>query len=187
MSQRHALMLAAALTAFVLVLIGGVAAGITQPWAANAAAPAASNTPDPTVQALLARDAQYRQLIEQANQRLQQAYAQPQQPAEQQPAAQQPAAPQPSYPVSAEQAAGIAQQAAPGARLTRGAELVSFQGTVAYEVLFDLGAVYVDATSGAVVYNGATVTASAPPFFGGEHEDHDNHESHDNHEGGEDH
>jgi len=50
-------------------------------------------------------------------------------------------------------------------------ELVSFQGTVAYEVHLDRGLVYVDATTGNVLYNGvpaqqtgsASVSQNQPP------------------------
>ena len=67
-----------------------------------------------------------------------------------------PAPAAPAFAVSADQAAGIALGvAAPGANLTKTPELVSFQGTPAYEVILDKGTVYVDAQSGAVLANGA--------------------------------
>jgi uncharacterized membrane protein YkoI len=231
MTQRTMLILAAVLSVFALVLVGGLATRI-------AAQPAATPTPeatamvaaqpppqaglDPTaVQALIAqRDQSYQQLIHAANDRLQQANAQLEQSyqkqrtmaaqlnqtyrqqagaqrqalaqpqarvvprahvqAQPQPtAAPAPAAPlapaAPTYAVAPDMAVTIALGAAPGATLTRQPDLVSFQGTVAYEVLLDRGAVYVDANSGQVLYNGAAVSASS----GG----HGEHESGD-HEGG---
>jgi uncharacterized membrane protein YkoI len=64
--------------------------------------------------------------------------------------------PAPAYPVSAEDAAGIALTSAPGAALAQEPRLVNVNGTLAYEVALDRGVVYVDATSGQVLYNSAT-------------------------------
>jgi hypothetical protein len=46
--------------------------------------------------------------------------------------------------------------------------LVDFQGTVAYEVALNRGLVYVDATTGRILYNGAaqTVVIHNPPSRG---------------------
>jgi len=85
------------------------------------------------------------------------------------------APPAPTYAVSPDMAATIAMNIAPGAKLTRQPELVNFQGAVAYEVMLDRGAVYVDANSGQVLYNGAAATTAATGHAGehegGEHED----------------
>lgn len=62
------------------------------------------------------------------------------------------------YPVSADQAAGIALGSAVGASLLQQPRLVNFQGVAAYEVQLDRGVVYVDASSGQVLYNGANTT-----------------------------
>nr|WP_290670511.1 PepSY domain-containing protein [Ardenticatena sp.] len=142
------------------------------------------------------REAQYRQLLDEANRQLQAAYAKQQelaaiaqqaqaaqaqaeqlaqqmaeqlaavQAAQAQAQAAAVAQPQPAtantepaipqYPVTAAQAAGIAQSVANGAALTGQPELVLFEGTPAYEVPFDRGMIYVDATTGAVLYNGTT-------------------------------
>ena len=67
-----------------------------------------------------------------------------------------------SVKLSADQAAQIALNAVPGATLTRTPELVGFQGTVAYEVLLNQGAVYVDANGGQIIFNGAIASNSAP-------------------------
>ena len=62
----------------------------------------------------------------------------------------------PTFAISPDQAAGIALGvAAPGSNLTKAPELVSYEGTPAYEVVLDKGNVYVNAQSGAVMANGA--------------------------------
>ncbi len=60
--------------------------------------------------------------------------------------------------LSTDSAAQIAMSLVPGATLTRTPELVNYNGTVAYEVLMNQGAVYVDANSGQIL--GTTVQAS---------------------------
>ena len=61
-----------------------------------------------------------------------------------------------AYPISAEQAGSIALSNTPGASLLQQPQLVNLQGTAAYEVLLDRGQVFVDATSGQVLYDGTT-------------------------------
>lgn len=61
-----------------------------------------------------------------------------------------------SYPVSPDQAGSIALSNAPGVSLLQQPQLVNFQGTAAYEVLLDRGQIFVDATSGQVLYDGTT-------------------------------
>lgn len=190
MTQRNAILTAAVLTSFVLVLIGGVVARVTQASAAAEAAPTVTvpiettATLDPEVQALIAeREAQYQQALQDANAQLQQAYQQQQALAEQ--LAQQQAQPQPqaqtaaTYPVSPDMAASTALTVAPGTMLIREPELVNFQGAVAYEVTLDRGQVYVDANNGQVLYNGAVATAG-----GGHDDDHDDegHDDRDDHD-----
>lgn len=172
MSQRTMLIIAAALTAFVLVLVGGVAARLSQPADSQAAtsAPAvpadAEITLDPTAQALLAeREAAYQQALAEANRRIDQANAQlaqanaqlAQAPAVAAPAS---SAAAPGYAIAAEQAQQIALGAAPGAALRKPAELVLYQDRPAYEVALDRGLVYVDAQSGAILANGAVAPAT---------------------------
>ncbi len=72
--------------------------------------------------------------------------------------------------ISPESAAQIATQAAAsGAVLSGTPELVNFEGTVAYEAAFDLGKIYVNASTGEVLYNGTqTSVASAPSTIGPE-------------------
>lgn len=115
MHQRTALIIAGSITAFILVLVGGIAVTLaSRPSATvqaiNQPAPAAPLANDST--ASLAR-------------------------------------------LAPDQAAQIALNAVPGARLTRTPELVNFQGAVAYEVVLDQGNVYIDANSGKLLLNGA--------------------------------
>ncbi|ABU56361.1 PepSY domain-containing protein [Roseiflexus castenholzii] len=198
MNQRTLLGVAAALTAFVLVIIGALVGRVTQTAVPSATdvivAPTQAPTDapvalDPTVEALIReREAAYRQALNEANQRIteanqrleeanrrieqqaaaQQAAAQQaaaQQAAAQQAAAQQAAAQQsaPTYPVSAEQAQAIAQNLAQGAYLVKPAELVLYQGAPAYEIVFDAGAVYVDAQSGTVLANTLAQPVASQP------------------------
>jgi hypothetical protein len=73
--------------------------------------------------------------------------------------------------------------------MIRAPELVRFEGKVAYEIGFTRGVVYVDANTGAVLYNGARggggsgqpTPAQPPASGGGEHEDDHEHEG--EHEG----
>ena len=156
MTQKTALILSAVLTAFVLVLGGGIVARVSQ----SAAAPAATPTAAPAVSApatdagaqlqeiMQQREAQYRQLIDQANQRLsdmnkQLAAAQVAQaapaPVTSAPAATAARAAQPAQPaiaLSAEAARNIAIDASNFATMIRAPELVRFEGQVAYEVGF---------------------------------------------------
>jgi uncharacterized membrane protein YkoI len=173
MKQHTLLGIAAALTAFVLVVIGALVGQVSQtgaptptdtvivPTAAPVSAPVAL---DPTVEALIReREAAYQQALAEANRRLAEANrhleAANRQIA-QQTNQQQSAPAQPTYPISTEQAQTIALSLANGATLTKPAELVRYQGTPAYEVIFDRGAVYVDAQSGAVI--ASTLTQPQP-------------------------
>jgi len=176
MNQRLALLLTTGLSTFLLVTAGAVAGRVTQ---TEAPASASAVATEDLVAALQEREAAYQQLLAQANAQLEQAY--------QQQTAQPTQAQEPEYPVSPEQAAMIAMGQVPGATLMSTPELVSFQGTVAYEVILNRGKVYVDATAGTVIYNGAAAAAQVVQSGGGgggggEHED----EHEDEHEGGDD-
>jgi uncharacterized membrane protein YkoI len=152
MSQRIAIFLSVALTAFVLVFIGA-AISISQ-WGQAAAA---SPTLDPQLLAQLqAREATYQAMIDQANAQLQAT----------DPAASTTStlAPEPTatqYPVSPDLAIYLAQSAAPNSYLIRLPEIVSFQGTAAYEVTLNTGKIYIDANSGQILYNGAAGLSNA--------------------------
>jgi hypothetical protein len=185
MSQRTALLVATTLTVFLLVVMGGVALAVFQKTAFNVqglqtslqpqaivqdAQPATpSQTNAPAVQAQLdQREAQYRDLVQQANQKLEQAYKQQQdltkqvqvaeaQKAKEQAAAKAPTNAQPKYPFTANQATDVALQAVPGAVLLHAPELVNFKNDPAYEVTLDRGVVYVSAVTGKILYNSADV------------------------------
>lgn len=172
--NRPMLLTAAILTAFALVLTGGVVATLAAPQ---------SNAADPGTAPLDQREAEWRQLLAQANERLEQAYATPNPPS--------PAQPQDIGVLRAAQAALLA---VPGARLLNPPELVNYEGTPAYEVLLDQGTVYVDAATGQVLYNGPAATAQMTRAEddhddddgGDEHDGHEDEGDHDEHEGEDD-
>ena len=230
MSQRTAMLVATALTVFVVIAIVGVvwqlfqkstvdtlALQVTAPAQTTELMGEAKAVSGPTEAQVAEREAAVQQLIQQANQKLAESYQQQQELSRQLAAekAKQAAAVvvppqvpapaqtilQPKYNVSPDQAAQIALEAEKGAVLVKPAELISFQGAVAYEVTLDRGLVYIDANSGKVIYDSAVVivihdshggggnsggggspaVASAPKPSGGhesEHESHDQPESH---------
>ncbi|WP_028459502.1 PepSY domain-containing protein [Chloroflexus sp. Y-396-1] len=202
--NRTMFLIAATLTAFVLVVIGGVVSRISTTSAPEPVpteivvetTPVVVPALDPTAEALLReREAAYQAALAEANRRLAEANQQlniaqrelnemaaqesAPAPAVPAPAAPAPAAPAPAapapvvpapvapapavpapaappapvYAVSPKQAQAIAQANAQGATLIRPPELVSLQGVPAYEVIFDRGAIYVDAQTGAVLAN----------------------------------
>jgi Tfp pilus assembly protein FimV len=191
MMNRTMLFIAATLTAFMLVVIGGVVSRISTTSSPEPVpteivvemTPISVPALDPTAEALLReREAAYQAALAEANRRLAEANQQlntaqrelnemsaqvsvpaPAAPAPAAPApaalAPAPAAPAPAappapvYAVSPEQAQAIAQANAQGATLIRAPELVSLQGVPAYEVVFDRGAIYVDAQTGAILAN----------------------------------
>jgi len=172
MTQRRAMTLAAGLTAFVLVALGAVFGGSTLAQAVSPGATVdAASASDAAAQAQQ-QDAAYRQLIDQANRQLQQAYDQI---AQLQGGAATDVPALAPYPISADLAAGLAVSLAPGARVVAWPTLVDFQGTVAYEIILDRGAMYIDATTGRLLFNNAAqvVSVSAGGSFGGEHSEHE--------------
>ena len=162
MNQKTTLILAVSLTAFLLVIGGAIAgrAALAPISQASPTAAEAQNASGDVQNVLLQRDAAYRALLDEANQRLAALYdAQ----ATATPGVPEPAtAPvQASAAISQSQAALIALVANPNARLLSRPELVDFQGTTAYEVKLNQGTVYVDASTGAILYNGALQTVLA--------------------------
>ena len=191
MMNRTMLLIAATLTAFMLVVIDGVVSRISTTSSPEPVpteivvemTPISVPALDPTAEALLReREAAYQAALAEANRRLAEANQQlntaqrelnemsaqvsvpaPAAPAPAAPApaalAPAPAAPAPAappapvYAVSPEQAQAIAQANAQGATLIRAPELVSLQGVPAYEMVFDRGAIYVDAQTGAILAN----------------------------------
>lgn len=194
MNQRSAFVAALGLTVFVLFVMGGVVTRVAgQSVAAELPATATATTvatalppPPPDASALKAiiveREASYQQLLDQANKQIEQANGRMQEQsaalekAQQQartaqarlaqPQAQ-PTASVSKHAVSTDNAAEIALKAAPGAKLLRAAELVNFQGKVAYEVALDKGMVYVDAEAGVILHNGAVPAVAAASGGGG--------------------
>lgn len=121
MNQRLAFLLAGTLTAFMVVLMGGVAMTVlvrafgpaptsvqTEFLPANPASAVAATSQESSAQSVAAR-------------------------------------------LTPEQATRIAQTTLPRTRLSRTPELVNYNGTVAYEVVLDRGTIYVDANSGTVL------------------------------------
>jgi len=164
--NRIAFSMAAVLTALVLVMTGGVVATLAS------SRPVAVAPGD-------AREAEWRQLLAQANARLQQAYD-----------AQAPTMAAANTDIGVLGAARGALLAVPGAHLLRPPEQVAFEGVTAYEVLLDEGTLYLDAATGQILYNG---TEATPITTRGEHDDddhddhrddddHDEHEEHDDHD-----
>lgn len=138
------------ITAMILAVIGGVTTIVLANSNNNKPADAQ------TVQTYQQREADYNQLIQQANQQLQEANSKLEALQAQSAPIQQQAAPAAlAAAISAEKAEQLARQVVdPGQLLQKQAELVSFEGKAAYEVNFQKGAVYVDAQSGQVLFNG---------------------------------
>jgi len=154
MSQRIALFLSVALTAFVLVFIGAAISigrqGLTV---------AQSPTLDPQLLAALQqREATYQAMIDQANAQLQ---ATTPASTETTTPTTEPSPTTAGFPISPALAAYLAQSLSPNSYLLRSPVLVNFQGTTAYEVALNTGFVYIDATNGAVLYNGTAAVSNS--------------------------
>lgn len=182
MGQRQAFLLATFLTTFGLILIGAVAfrltntptetpevavaEGVTAPLASTDSTTATVLTPDQeAVNALAAsRQLAYEQALAQANAQLQAAN---EQLAQLQgglvASAPVPASNDSTFAVSAEGAGQIALAAVPNAIITADPFLVDFQGTVAYEVATNAGLLYIDATTGTILFNGAAPAPVSAP------------------------
>jgi uncharacterized membrane protein YkoI len=161
MSQRIALFLSIALTAFTLVIVGALMGG-------GIAALGRPTTPtlDPKlVNQIQNREAAYQTMIAQANATFQQTPTVPT------PTATDTPVPPPVYPITSELAAWIALSADPNGTLLKTPELVNYQGVVAYEVTLDNGLIDVDANSGAILYNGAARPVISVSSSDGERDD----------------
>ncbi len=148
MSQKTLVLIAGALTAFVLVIVGGVSAKVASASAASPATDASVSSA-----AWSQREAEYQNLIQQANQQLQDAYARLSAMGPQATATSIPNGPKVVF--TPAEAAGVALDAVPGSKLKRTPELVEYEGTLAYEVHTTAGLFYIDADTGAILYNGA--------------------------------
>jgi uncharacterized membrane protein YkoI len=146
--------LAIVISAFITVMILTVILGITSVISKGTTAVAASSQPS-TFDAT--KEAQYQQLIAQANQTIQQANQEIASLQAQNQALANPTAT--AYAFSADQAATIATSATGGTPLQT-PTLVNYTGNVAYEVVFSNGKVYVDANTGKILYNGVAAVVS---------------------------
>lgn len=155
MKQKPALIIAAGATVFTLALAGAaVRIGSAQPQ--RAVAQSSNTTSSVATIAPPTADAtalQYKQLIDEANARIQalkdeNASLRKQLETAKANAANAPAA----NTISADDAAQIALNLAPGAQLLSTPELVDFRGITSYEVVLDAGTVYVDAANGRPIY-----------------------------------
>lgn len=178
MNQKFAIGLAAFMTAFSLVVGGAIVGRSAQPTPT----PTLQPTPVPTattedIQSIYSqREALYQARLAEANRALAQAYAElgavsasTSTPA--------PLAPALDITISHADAIAIALQAVPGAT-SLGSSLVYFRGVTAYEVVLNMGNVYVDANTGAVLYNGAAQTQAQVTVPGGD-DDHPDDDDHD--------
>ena len=141
-------------SAFVTVFVLTIGIGVVTKVSANNRQVAATQTMDAAV-AFSEREQAYQQLIEQANQQLSQAnqqiatltsFGQIETTAQATPV----------FSISADQAVSIASQLA-GAAPKEQPELVSYNGTPAYEVEFENGKIYVDAANGSILFNGLQI------------------------------
>jgi len=149
MIQKPALWISVGLTAFMLFTLSSVLQNVSAANNPVQSDAVGSNTGlSPDIEELIAqRESQYIEMINQANVQLTQA----QQALTVAPASSDNAATQ----YSPDQAAEIADAAAlSGATRTGDPTLVNFEGTVAYEVSYDYGNIYVDASTGELIFNG---------------------------------
>ena len=176
MNQKFALILAASITAFILVVGGAMIGQAAQPDAV------VTLTPDAVeIQNLYAqREAEYQARLDEANAALAAAYAQ--QEAATQNSSQAQFAVEPKVPatISPQDAMLVAATTALNAKILRTPELVNYQGTVAYEVTLDAGLIYVDANTGTVLYDGTAkpqISVQTRGFHDDDEHEHD--EDHD--------
>ncbi len=180
MNAKWTLVFAGGVTAFVLVVVGAVAGRASAD--SGTVTPTSASVDSAVIAQIDQREAAYQQMIDQANQQLEQAYQKIATLEASQAAPTQESSGQ-TYPISADLAVGLALNLSPGARLVRWPELVDFQGTVAWEVVLDHGTMYLDATNAVLLYNGAGVASNTVSSGGGgggshgeddhEHEDDD--------------
>jgi hypothetical protein len=162
MIQKPALVLSVALTAFVVFTLSGLvrvfASGSTAGSTASEGAVSAEISPE-LVQLISDRELAYTEMIDQANQQLEQAQAALA-------AATAPSAGEQNavgVQISAQQALEVASGSAiVGAQLAGEPQLVNFEGAVAYEVPFDIGNIYIDATTGELLFNGTVNLLPSP-------------------------
>lgn len=185
--KKTALIASVVLTAFLLILLGGILTKLRTPDQASAAvvptsteiSPIASPTTDQSViQTFQAREATYQDLIAQANARLEQAQKEQQALQEQLNALQaSPQAAPPQTVVTPQMAAQVAEQYK-RSNSVYSVETVQQNGVTLYKVTFSSGdLVFVSLDGQVVSQQNASVAsnpaASQPVLTGGEHENHE--------------
>lgn len=172
MKQKYVVILATAITAFILVAVGAIIGQAAQSQSVTL-------TPEVTeVQDLYAqREAEYQARLAEANLALEEAYARLE-------AVSVENTPTPTAAVETVQASLSPQDAMliasillPNGKIQRIPELVDYQGTVAYEVVLANGLLYIDANTGRVLYNSFSQPQVSVQTRGS-HEDDDEHEGH---------
>jgi len=144
MSRNIMILVSLFITIFLLVTAGGVIRATTAPK------PASTTELE---QAYQQREAEYAKLLTEANQRLEQANKQIEVLSAQN--SQPTATAQPAPALDPQKALQIASEAAGQSAVAQGQpQLVNFEQNTAYEVTFDKGIIYVDATNGKVLFNG---------------------------------
>ena len=138
MKHRTAFIIASALTAFVLIFVGGITAVVTPKVAAFELSPTANptdtSTDAPTSTQTSSPTATTGSKVKTT-------------------------APQVSV-LTADQALKIALRLAPNGKLQKQPGLVNYKGRMAYEVLLDVGTLYIDAFTGKVLYDGTDLTST---------------------------
>jgi len=184
MIRKNALLMASALTAFILVLVGGVATRLSQGASAQGAGVEAASTGMDEQQLatiMQERETAYRQMIDQANRLL---------------AATQTDSVAPAFSISADTAVAIVLTNVRGGELVKPPELVDYMGAAAYEISLVQGLVYVDANTGKILANGAipVVVVSQDKSSGGgggsssgSHTEDEHHEDEHHEDGGSEH
>jgi uncharacterized membrane protein YkoI len=150
MNTKVTLLISTFLTASILTMVGGVVTFTGNQKAAFEATATQASLAQST------REAAYQNLLNQANNTISQANSQI--AALQNQLQQQSISPTAStYPIQPDQAAAIAGKLV-GLVVDQTPQLVNYNGTVAYEVVFTAGNVYVDANNGTILYNGIQVS-----------------------------
>jgi len=149
--KNKSLLISIFVTMFLVVIAGGVATSVLANNQTNGKPKIDAAKAVSTYQA---REAEYQALLAQANSELEQANQQITDLANKISAITDGS----TYPVSSDSAMSVAFEAAGDYPLSV-PELVNFNGTAAYEVRFEKGNIYVDATSGTILYN--TIASSA--------------------------
>jgi hypothetical protein len=156
--QKPALWISVGLTAFMLFTLSSLLQNVSAANGGNDnSSDAAISGLTPDIQALISeRESQYIAMINQANAQLTQV--------QQAAASDVTVSEVTSTQVTPEQATEIADAAAlGGASRTGDPALVNFEGTIAFEVPYDFGNIYIDATTGEIIFNG-TISLEPTPI-----------------------